>query len=191
MTFRPWSPALACALVSTAAFLAAAVLAPGSSTPDAAAGPQAHEHAEAPLLLSPRRPLLSRRQRILMNAIRRTRRPAGGHAKAVADGQFDSVPATCSPTLGGLSGPEMSEGTTASVLPLAAGRDLPSVMIFVDFTDVRATESTAQLHNRLVPNARAWFAEVSHGRATLDVTPVHALVPDGARLPRATGSETA
>ena len=67
----------------------------------------------------------------------------------------------------------MSEGTDASVLPLAARKDLSAAMIFIDFPDVRATESTAQLHNRLVPNARAWYAEVSHGRATLDVTPVH------------------
>jgi M6 family metalloprotease-like protein len=67
----------------------------------------------------------------------------------------------------------MSEGTAASELPLAAGTDLSAVMIFVDFSDVRATESTAQLHNKLVPNARAWYAEASNGRATLDVTPVH------------------
>ena len=108
-----------------------------------------------------------------MNAVRRARTPGVSHAKAVADGQFDPVPAPCSPSLTGLSGPELSEGTTASVLPLAAGRDLSAVMFFVDFSDVRATESTSQLHNKLVPNARAWYAEVSHGRATLDVNPVH------------------
>ena len=173
MTLRPWSTALTCALASAAAFLAAAALAPGSSTPVSAAGTEAHEHVESPLLLSPRRPRLTRRQRILLNAVRRASTPVGGHARAVADGQFDPVPAPCAPSLAGLSGPEMSEGTAASELPLAAGTDLSAVMIFVDFSDVRATESTAQLHNKLVPNARAWYAEASNGRATLDVTPVH------------------
>ena len=68
----------------------------------------------------------------------------------------------------------MSEGTAASVLRLTAGTNrLTAVMIFVDFSDVRATESTVQLRNRLVPNARAWYAEASFGRATLDVTPIH------------------
>jgi M6 family metalloprotease-like protein len=173
VTLRPWSTALTCALASVAAFLAAATLAPGSGTPDAAAKAGARQHAESRLPLSPRRPRLTRRQRILLNAARRARSPVGAHAKAVAEGQFDPAPAPCSPSLTGLSGPEMSEGTAASMLPLAAGRDLSAVMIFVDFSDVGATESTAQLHNRLVPNARAWYAEVSHGRATLDVTPVH------------------
>jgi M6 family metalloprotease-like protein len=173
VTLRPWSTALTCALASAAAFLAAATLAPGSGTPVSAAEAKVHEHAERPLPLSPRRPRLTRRQRSLLNAVRRTRMPVGAHAKAVADGQFDPAPAPCSPSLAGLSGPEMSEGTAASLLPLAVGTDLSAVMIFVDFSDVRATESTAQLHNRLVPNARAWYAEVSHGRATLDVTPVH------------------
>ncbi len=172
MTLRPWSTALTCALASAAAFLAVATLAPGSGTPDAAAKAGAHEHAESPLLLSPRRPRLTRRQRTLLNAVRRARTPVGSHAKAVADGQFDAVPPPCSPSLTGLSGPEMSEGTATSVLPLTAGTNLSAVMIFVDFSDVRATESTVQLHNRLVPNARAWYAEASFGRATLDVTPV-------------------
>jgi M6 family metalloprotease-like protein len=173
VNLRPWSTALTCALASAAAFLAAAALAPGSSTPLATAEAGAHEHAENPFLLSPRRSRLSRRQRILLNAMGRTRTPVSGHAQAVADGRFDRDPAPCSPSLAGLDGPELSEGTTASILPLAAGRDLPAVMIFVDFPDLRATESTAQLHNRLVPNARAWYAEASYGRATLDVTPVH------------------
>lgn len=173
VTFRPRSTAVTCALASAAAFLAAATLAPGSSTPVSAADAEAHEHAETPVLLSPRRPRLTRRQRMLLNAVRRARTPVGGHAKAVAEGQFDPPPAPCSPSLAGLSGPEMSEGTAESVLPLAAGTDLSAVMIFVDFSDVRATESTAQLHNRLVPNARAWYAEASFGRATLDVTPIH------------------
>jgi M6 family metalloprotease-like protein len=173
VTLRPWSTALTCALASTAAFLAAATLAPGSGTPVSAAEAKVHEHAESPLPLSPRRPRLTRRQRILLNAVRRSRTPVGGHAKAVADGQFDPVPAPCSPSLAGLSGPEMSEGTAASVLPLAAGTNLSAVMIFVDFSDVRATESTAQLHGRLVPNARAWYTEASYGRVTLDVTPIH------------------
>ena len=173
MTLRPWSTALTCAFASAAAFLAVATLAPGSSTPVAAAGAEAHEHVETPLLLSPRRSPLTRRQSILLNAMRRTKTPVGGHARAVADDQFDLDPTPCSPSLAGLPEPELSEGTNASMLPLAAGRDLTAVMIFVDFPDLHATESTAQLHNRLVPSARVWYAEASYGRATLEVTPVH------------------
>ena len=174
MTLRPWSTALTCALASAAAFFAAATLAPDSATPVAAAEAEAHEQAESPPALSPRRPRLTRRQRILLNAVRRARTPGVAHASAVADGQFDPAPPPCSPSLTGLTGPEMSEGTAASVLPLAAGTNpLSAVMIFVDFSDVRATESTAELHNKLVPNARAWYAEASFGRATLDVTPIH------------------
>jgi M6 family metalloprotease-like protein len=67
----------------------------------------------------------------------------------------------------------MNEGTTTSLLPLLAGADLSAVMIFVDFPDVHAGESTTQLHSMLVPNARAWYGEASYGRAALDVTAIH------------------
>ena len=45
-------------------------------------------------------------------------------------------------------------------------------MLFVDFSDLPATESTTRLYNRLVPRSRAWFAEVSYGRVHLGVTAV-------------------
>jgi M6 family metalloprotease-like protein len=45
-------------------------------------------------------------------------------------------------------------------------------MVFVDFPDLHATESSRTLYKRLVPRARRWYTEVSYGRLRLDVTPV-------------------
>jgi M6 family metalloprotease-like protein len=66
----------------------------------------------------------------------------------------------------------MNEGTTNSALPLKPGRRIPAVVLFVDFPDLRATESSSTLFNRLVPRSRAWYDEVSYGHVHLDVTPV-------------------
>jgi hypothetical protein len=46
-------------------------------------------------------------------------------------------------------------------------------MLFVDFRDRPASESTHQLYDRLVKPAATWIREVSSGRAALEVTPVH------------------
>jgi M6 family metalloprotease-like protein len=45
-------------------------------------------------------------------------------------------------------------------------------MLFVDFPNLHASESTRTLYGRLVPRARRWYDEVSYGRAHLDVTAV-------------------
>ena len=66
----------------------------------------------------------------------------------------------------------MNEGTTNSMLPLRPGAQISAVMLFVDFSELRATESTTRLYNRLVPRSRAWFAEVSYGRVHLSVMAV-------------------
>jgi M6 family metalloprotease-like protein len=43
-------------------------------------------------------------------------------------------------------------------------------MLFIDFPDLHATESTSRLYDRLVPRSRRWYDEVSYGRVHLDVT---------------------
>jgi M6 family metalloprotease-like protein len=45
-------------------------------------------------------------------------------------------------------------------------------MLFVDFPDLHASESTSTIYRRLVPRARRWYEEVSYGRLRLEVTPV-------------------
>jgi M6 family metalloprotease-like protein len=46
-------------------------------------------------------------------------------------------------------------------------------MIFVDFPDAAAAESTTSLYNLLVPAATQWYANSSYGRVSLDVSAVH------------------
>ena len=46
-------------------------------------------------------------------------------------------------------------------------------MIFVDFSDAPASETTTSLYDLLVPGAQHWFSESSYGRMSLDVTAVH------------------
>src|SRR5580765_5988348 len=49
---------------------------------------------------------------------------------------------------------------------------LNAVMLFVDFPDAAATETTNSVYNLLVPGAQQYFANESFGRLTLDVTEV-------------------
>jgi M6 family metalloprotease-like protein len=51
--------------------------------------------------------------------------------------------------------------------------EITGVMIFLDFSDAPATETTTDLYNLLVPHAVEWFAEVSYGRMSLSITPIH------------------
>src|SRR6266540_4049223 len=82
-------------------------------------------------------------------------------------------PRPCSPSLYSAPFTDMNEGTTNSALPLKPqGRVLRAVMLFVDFPDLPATESTSTLYEHLVPRSRAWFDEVSYGHIRLDVSPV-------------------
>ena len=48
-----------------------------------------------------------------------------------------------------------------------------AIMLFVDFSDAPASETTELVHLLNVPTAVAWFDEVSYGRMELDVTAVH------------------
>ena len=75
----------------------------------------------------------------------------------------------------------MNEGTTNAALPLRPAGRIRAVMLFVDFPDLHASESTSALYDRLVPRSRAWYNEVSYGHVQLDVTAVNQLGPDAAR----------
>jgi len=67
----------------------------------------------------------------------------------------------------------MTEGTTYSGPALESNAQIPAVMLFVDFPDLHATESTTTLYKSLVPAARTWYDEVSYGHSHLQVTPVN------------------
>jgi M6 family metalloprotease-like protein len=90
--------------------------------------------------------------------------------EVVAEGPALAPPPPCSPTLFAEPGSEMSEATTPSPLPLKPGPSLRAAMIFVDFHERPASETTKELYDRLVPDSRAWLHEVSYGRISLDVT---------------------
>ena len=51
---------------------------------------------------------------------------------------------------------------------------LKVVMLFADFSDAPASESTSDLYDLLVPTAQAWFSEVSTGSFSLSVDRVDA-----------------
>jgi M6 family metalloprotease-like protein len=93
--------------------------------------------------------------------------PAGG-----PDANPDPAPPPCSPSLYSAPNTEMNEGTTNAALPLRPAAQIAAVMLFVDFADLHASESTSNLYNRFVPHSRAWYEEVSYGRLQLSVTPV-------------------
>jgi M6 family metalloprotease-like protein len=93
--------------------------------------------------------------------------------KFVVDTRAVQSAAPCSPSLVGTPGVEMNEGTLKSRLPLRASGTLRAVMLFVDFPDRPAVESTTRLSRRLARPAAGWLAEVSYHHAALAVTPVH------------------
>ena len=97
----------------------------------------------------------------------------GSDPNLVEDDVGERPPAACAPRMFGVSGAEMNEATFNSALSLKGLGALRAVMLFVDFRDRPASESTVQLYDRLVKPASAWIREVSSGRATLEVTPVH------------------
>jgi len=92
---------------------------------------------------------------------------------AVPDANPDPAPPPCSPSLYSAPNTEMNEGTTNSRLPLKPGPQISAVMLFVDFSDLHASESTSALYGELVPHSRDWFDEVSYGRVHLNVTRVN------------------
>ena len=119
-------------------------------------------------------------QRRLTALKRAVTRCGASRGSAVAEAVPDPTPPPCSPSLYSAPFTEMNEGTTNSALPLRPSGPIRAVMLFVDFSDLHASESTSALYNQLVPRSRAWYNEVSYGRARLDVTPVNRWV----RMPR-------
>lgn len=78
----------------------------------------------------------------------------------------------------------LTEGPTDVSLHVAATGTLRAVMLFADFPDAPATETTAALFDTIVPETQQWLAEVSHGRLTLDV----ARIDRWYRLPLTSGA---
>lgn len=66
----------------------------------------------------------------------------------------------------------LSEGPTDTALHAPSTGTLRAVMLFADFPDARATETTQALFHTIVAESQQWLAEVSHGRFLLDVTRV-------------------
>jgi M6 family metalloprotease-like protein len=122
-------------------------------------------------------------QRRLDSLKRAVARCSGASANTAPEALPDPPTPPCSPSLYSAPYTEMNEGTTNAALPLRPGAQIRAVMLFVDFPNLHASESTTAIYNRLVPRSRAWFAEVSYGRAQLDVVPVNQWF----RMPRALG----
>jgi M6 family metalloprotease-like protein len=97
----------------------------------------------------------------------------GSNPDLVQDNPAERPPAACAPRMFGVSGAEMNEATFNSALSLRGLGTLRAVMLFVDFRDRPASESTVQLYDRLAKPAAAWIREVSARRAALEVTSVH------------------
>ena len=81
-------------------------------------------------------------------------------------------PSPCNLSAGSLWQP--NEGPTDYNLHLQPTGQLKAVMIFVDFPDALQSETTASLHDLLVPSSVSWYDHVSSGQMSLSVTPVHA-----------------
>ncbi|MGZ8694372.1 MAG: M6 family metalloprotease domain-containing protein [Gaiellaceae bacterium] len=81
--------------------------------------------------------------------------------------------ATCSPTLANGTNTFQSEGPTDYTLHQRALGNVRAIMLFVDFPDAPASETTTSLYDLLVPGAQHWFSESSYGRMSLDVTAAH------------------
>jgi M6 family metalloprotease-like protein len=97
---------------------------------------------------------------------------ASGQRKFMLHTRSTEPAAPCSPSLVGTPGVDMNEGTLESRLPLHASGTLRAVMLFVDFPDRPAVESSTRLSRSFARPAARWLAEVSYHRAALAVTPV-------------------
>ncbi len=67
----------------------------------------------------------------------------------------------------------LTEGPVDEALHAPSIGTMRAVMLFADFPDAPATESTSALFETIAPESQEWLRETSHGRFTLDVTPVH------------------
>jgi M6 family metalloprotease-like protein len=79
-----------------------------------------------------------------------------------------SVEACAPPVLGGGVGEGRND---PRVFPASVG-ELRTVMLFVDFADVRATADPRAVYETFVPRGVEWFRDVSYGRLRLVVMPL-------------------
>jgi M6 family metalloprotease-like protein len=77
----------------------------------------------------------------------------------------------CAPSLDPAGNPTNGVGTllVGGVHPQAT---VNAVMLFVDFPDAAATETTSSVYNLLAPGAQTYFANESFGRLTLNVAEI-------------------
>lgn len=67
----------------------------------------------------------------------------------------------------------LTEGPVDEALHAPSLGTMRAVMLFADFPDAPATESTNELLATIAPETQEWLHETSHGRFALDVTPLH------------------
>ncbi len=79
-------------------------------------------------------------------------------------------PATVPCGLATFTHPGAHSGETNTALHLRPRGEVTAVMLFVDFSDAPSSETTSSVFDDLVPHARTWFTEVSHGAMSLNVT---------------------
>ncbi len=88
---------------------------------------------------------------------------SAGSARSVA------IRASCTPPILGRG---VGEGRNDPVhFPPTVG-ELPAVMLFVDFADVRATSDPAEVFDSAMPHVSEWYRTVSYERLRLTVTPI-------------------
>src|SRR3954466_4737686 len=73
-----------------------------------------------------------------------------------------------------------TDGPTDTTLYHPSTGTIHGAMVFVDFSDAPASETTTALYDAVVPWAQSWFTEVSYGAVTLAVTPA----PTWFRMPK-------
>src|SRR5262245_39303449 len=97
-----------------------------------------------------------RRLRALLGAAAVVLLAALASAPSGSRAAVDPPPPPCSPLLDSGQTRELNDGTTASSLALRPGSRLSAVMLFVEFPDLPARDSSRTLYRQLVPRARRW-----------------------------------
>jgi M6 family metalloprotease-like protein len=101
--------------------------------------------------------------------------PNAANNRTTATTEVRVPPVACPPTLwAGINPVFLTEGDPGEEAIAAGARGTaPAVMIFADFSDAPATESTTALYDVLVPEAARYLSAASYGRFSIQVTPHH------------------
>jgi M6 family metalloprotease-like protein len=67
----------------------------------------------------------------------------------------------------------LTEGPVDDALHAPSTGAMRAVLLFAEFPDAPATETTNALFETIGPDSQEWLHEASHGRFTLEITPVH------------------